>query len=371
MARQHHPRHARGRDASALHRRAVDHRADLEPDDLRQGDQRAATPTTSRSSSFTSGAWSRSRRSSSWRWPTSATRRDLFEPVNERTDGVDGWVSLEVSPLLADDAKATIAQVAELHSRADGQRLHQDPRHRRGTRGDRGVDLRGHPDQRHAALLDRAVPRRRRGVHARRRAPDRGRARPRRSLGGVDLRQPLGRGGRRSRFRRSCATASGIAVGKHAYRAYRELLDSERWQRLANEGARPQRLLFASTGTKDPEASDALYVEALAAPFTDRHDARQDPARVRRPRTGRRADPGRRRRRRGGAGRVRGRGRRRRRARRPASARGRGGLRQIVERALAVDRSEEPQSSRPPGEAGRAVPSAAGPGKGAWQCNSE
>ena len=60
----------------------------------------------------------------------------------------------------------------------------------------------------------------------------------------------------------------GIAVARQSYRAYRELLDSERWQRLANEGARPQRLLFASTGTKDPEASDTLYVEALAAPFT-------------------------------------------------------------------------------------------------------
>jgi transaldolase len=60
----------------------------------------------------------------------------------------------------------------------------------------------------------------------------------------------------------------GIAVAKRTYRAYRELLDSERFQRLANEGARPQRLLWASTGTKDPDASDVLYVEALAAPFT-------------------------------------------------------------------------------------------------------
>jgi transaldolase len=60
----------------------------------------------------------------------------------------------------------------------------------------------------------------------------------------------------------------GIAIGKRAYAAYRELLDSERWQRLANEGARPQRLLWASTGTKDPAAPDALYVEALAAPLT-------------------------------------------------------------------------------------------------------
>ena len=60
----------------------------------------------------------------------------------------------------------------------------------------------------------------------------------------------------------------GVAVGERTYRAYRELLDSERWQRLANEGARPQRLLWASTGTKDPDASDVLYVESLAAPFT-------------------------------------------------------------------------------------------------------
>jgi transaldolase len=60
----------------------------------------------------------------------------------------------------------------------------------------------------------------------------------------------------------------GIAVGNRAHRAYRELLDSDRWQRLANEGARAQRLLFASTGTKDPDASDVLYIEALAAPGT-------------------------------------------------------------------------------------------------------
>jgi transaldolase len=60
----------------------------------------------------------------------------------------------------------------------------------------------------------------------------------------------------------------GIAVAKRTYKAYRQLLDSERWQRLANAGARPQRLLWASTGTKDPNASDVLYIKALAAPFT-------------------------------------------------------------------------------------------------------
>jgi transaldolase len=60
----------------------------------------------------------------------------------------------------------------------------------------------------------------------------------------------------------------GIAVGQQSYRAYRDLLESDRWQRLANAGARPQRLLFASTGTKDPKASDVLYIRGLAAPNT-------------------------------------------------------------------------------------------------------
>ncbi len=60
----------------------------------------------------------------------------------------------------------------------------------------------------------------------------------------------------------------GIAIGQQIYKAYRDMLESDRWQRLANFGARPQRLLFASTGTKDPKASDVLYIGALAAPHT-------------------------------------------------------------------------------------------------------
>jgi len=60
----------------------------------------------------------------------------------------------------------------------------------------------------------------------------------------------------------------GIAVGQRAYAAYRELIAGDRAQRLANEGAMTQRLLMASTGTKDPEASDVLYIEALGAPNT-------------------------------------------------------------------------------------------------------
>jgi transaldolase len=60
----------------------------------------------------------------------------------------------------------------------------------------------------------------------------------------------------------------GIAIAMRTYKAYRELLASERWKRLAAAGAHPQRLLWASTGTKDPKAPETLYVEALAAPDT-------------------------------------------------------------------------------------------------------
>jgi transaldolase len=185
----------------------------------------------------------------------------LFEPINRRTDEVDGWVSL------ADDADATIAQARDLHARAEGNVFIKIP----GTEAGRtaieesifaGVPinvtllfdteqylgaaeafLRG-VERRIDAGLDPAVPSvaslflSRWDVAVSEQVP-------------AELRNRL-----------------GIAVGKWSYRAYRELLDSERWQRLANEGVRPQRLLFASTGTKDPEASDVLYIEALAAPQT-------------------------------------------------------------------------------------------------------
>jgi transaldolase len=191
----------------------------------------------------------------------------MFEPVNERTDGVDGWVSLEVSPLLVDDARATIAQVADLHSRADCNVFIKIPGTDAGREAIEEAIFAGTPinvtllfsteqylgaaeaymrgvERRIEAGLDPAVPSvasifvSRWDVAVADEAPD-------------ELRNRL-----------------GIAVARQSYRAYRELLDSERWQRLANEGVRPQRLLFASTGTKDPEAPDTLYVEALAAPFT-------------------------------------------------------------------------------------------------------
>jgi transaldolase len=191
----------------------------------------------------------------------------LFEPINERTDGVDGWVSLEVSPLLADDADKTIAQVSELHSRADCNIFIKIP----------GTDAGGHAIEEsifagtpvNVTLLFSteqylgAAEAYMRGLE-------------RRIEAGLSPEVPSVASLFVSRWDKAVIDRApdelrdrlGIAVGKRTYRAYRELLDSERWQRLANEGARPQRLLWASTGTKDPDASDVLYVEALAAPFT-------------------------------------------------------------------------------------------------------
>ena len=90
---------------------------------------------------------------------------------------------------------------------------------------------------------------------------------PRRALGRLAVRQPLGQGDH-GQGARGASRPLGIAVAKSTYEAYRDLLDSDRWQRLENAGARPQRLLFASTGTKDPAAPDTLYIGALAAPNT-------------------------------------------------------------------------------------------------------
>jgi transaldolase len=193
---------------------------------------------------------------------------DLFASAHARTDGVDGWVSIEVSPLLADDTAGTIEQVRELHSKAERENLYvKIPGTHAGLPAIEESIAAGIPinvtllfsTEQYVAAADAYM----RGVERR-----------------VEAGQDPAVGSVASLFisRWDVAVLDrvpdelrdrlGIAVAKHAYRAYRELLDSERWQRLANEGARPQRLLWASTGTKDPEASDVLYIEALAAPFT-------------------------------------------------------------------------------------------------------
>jgi transaldolase len=191
----------------------------------------------------------------------------LFEPINERTDGVDGWVSLEVSPLLADNAQKTIAQVSDLHSRAECNIFIKIPGTEAGLTAIEESIFAGTPvnvtllfstDQYQAAAEAYM-----RGLE-------------RRIEAGLNPDVPSVASLFISRWDKAVIDQVpdelrdqlGIAVAKRTYRAYRELLDSERFQRLANEGARPQRLLWASTGTKDPDASDVLYVEALAAPFT-------------------------------------------------------------------------------------------------------
>ncbi|MEK6273032.1 MAG: transaldolase [Actinomycetota bacterium] len=191
----------------------------------------------------------------------------MFEPINQRTEGVDGWVSLEVSPLLADDARATIAQVADLHSRAARNIFIKIPGTEAGREGIEESIFAGIPinvtllfsTEQYLGAADAYM----RGLE-------------RRIEAGLDPAVPSVASIFVSRWDVAVADQApqelrnrlGIAVANRAYRAYRELLDSKRWQRLANEGARPQRLLWASTGTKDPDAPEVLYVEALAAPFT-------------------------------------------------------------------------------------------------------
>ena len=193
---------------------------------------------------------------------------DLFVAVHERTDGVDGWVSLEVSPLLADDTEATIEQVQRLHIAARRNNIFiKIP----GTMaGGKAIE-----ESIHAAIPIN-VTLLFSTDHYLAAADAYMRAIERRIEDGEDPDVPSVASLFVSRWDKAVIDQVpdelrgklGIAVAKRTYRAYRELHESDRWQRLENEGARPQRLLWASTGTKDPEASDVLYVEALAAPLT-------------------------------------------------------------------------------------------------------
>jgi transaldolase len=193
---------------------------------------------------------------------------DLFAPIHGQTDGVDGWVSLEVSPLLADDASATIEQARSLHGRAERDNLLiKIPGTLAGRTAIEETVFAGIPVN--VTLLFSAEQ----YLGA---AEAYMRGLERRVAEGLDPAVGSVASVFISRWDKAVMGSVpdelrdrlGIAVAGRTYRAYRELLDSERWQRLANEGARPQRLLWASTGTKDPDASDVLYVGALAAPFT-------------------------------------------------------------------------------------------------------
>jgi transaldolase len=191
----------------------------------------------------------------------------LFRPLYDRTDGVDGWVSLEVSPVLAHDTASSLAAAKDLHKRAGLPNLFiKIPGTKEGLPAIEEAIFAGIPVNvtllfsREQYLAAEAFLR---GIE-------------RRIDAGLD---PVV-GSVASVFISRWDTAVmgkvpealrdklGIAIAQRIYKAYRELLASPRCQRAFNSGARPQRLLWASTGTKDPKASDVLYIKALAAPFT-------------------------------------------------------------------------------------------------------
>ena len=193
---------------------------------------------------------------------------DHFLPIFERSNGVDGWVSLEVSPLLAYDTKSTLAAAKDLHSRAGRPNLFiKIPGTTAGLPAIEECIFAGIPvnvtllfNREHYLAAAEAFLR---GIE-------------RRIEAGLNPRVGSVASVFISRWDAAVATkvpgplrnTLGIAIAGRVYAACRAQLTSPRWQRIYNAGALPQRLLWASTGTKDPSASDILYVKALAAPFT-------------------------------------------------------------------------------------------------------
>jgi transaldolase len=193
---------------------------------------------------------------------------DLFRPVYDRTCGVDGLVSLEVSPLLAHDTQATIAAAKDLHAQAQCPNIMiKIPGTPEGLPAIEEAIFAGVPinvtllfsGEQYLAAANAFL----RGIERRIEAglpPDI------RSVASIFIsRWDVAVAGK---VPAALNNRLGVAVAKHAYKTYLALLSSPRWMRAYNAGARPQRLLWASTGTKDPKASDVLYVKALAAPFT-------------------------------------------------------------------------------------------------------
>jgi transaldolase len=193
---------------------------------------------------------------------------DLFRPIHAASGGTDGWVSLEVSPLLADDTAGTIEAAAGLHWRAQRDNLFiKIPGTTAGIRAIEEKIFAGVPVnvtllfscEQYLAAAEAYI----RGIE-------------RRVAAGLDPKvQSVASifvsrwdAAVQDRVPAPMRNRLGVAVAKRTYRAYRELLASPRWRKLADAGARPQRVLWASTGTKDPQAPDTFYIEALAAPDT-------------------------------------------------------------------------------------------------------
>ena len=193
---------------------------------------------------------------------------DLLRPTFDRTHGVDGWVSLEVSPLLAHDPVGTLAAAKDLFARADRPNLMiKIPGTREGLGAVEEAIFAGIPinvtllfSREHYLAAAEAYLR---GIERR---LDAGLTPYVGSVASVFIsRWDLAV---KDKAPEALRNRLGLAIAQRIYKAYRSLLSSPRWQRTYNAGARPQRLLWASTGTKDPLASDVLYVRALAAPFT-------------------------------------------------------------------------------------------------------
>ncbi len=193
---------------------------------------------------------------------------ELFRPVHERTGGLDGWVSLEVSPLVAYDTAATIAVAKQLHAQMDRPNVMiKIPGTPQGLPAIEESIFAGVPvnvtllfsDEQYVAAADAYM----RGIERR---IDAGLKPDVASVASLFVsRWDVAANGK---LPPALNDKLGIAIARRAYRKYRNLLGSPRWMRAYNEGARPQRLLWASTGTKNPKVSDVLYVEALASPFT-------------------------------------------------------------------------------------------------------
>ena len=193
---------------------------------------------------------------------------DLFKPIFDATERVDGWVSMELSPLIADDTARSIEAAQQIYRQASRENLFvKIPGTPAGVRAIEESSFAGVPinvtllfsREQYLAAAEAYL----RGIERRiaaGRDPNVG------SVASVFV----------SRWDRAVADKApptlrnrlGIAIAARTYRAYRELLRSPRWLKLADAGAKPQRLLWGSTGNKDPQASPTLYVEALAAPDT-------------------------------------------------------------------------------------------------------
>ncbi|HET9836522.1 MAG TPA: transaldolase [Rhodanobacteraceae bacterium] len=193
---------------------------------------------------------------------------NLFEKVHKQTHGVDGWVSLELSPLLADDTQGSIEAASKLHAQGKCENLF--------------IKIPGTPGGVPAIeeSIFNGVPINVTLLFSREQYLASANA----YMRGIERRIEAGRDPKivsvaslfvsrwdvavKDKVPAELKNRLGIAIAQRTYKAYRELLDSPRWKKLEAAGALPQRMLWASTGTKDKSASDTLYIEALAAPNT-------------------------------------------------------------------------------------------------------